>query len=147
MEEILFGSNVTKITDDDFTLNETIKLNLKNIKVCCLVLFYDSNICSREMAKIWNKISSQVAGSLFLSCDLMQSKQVAITMRNYQQNPSQEWINLTKIPLILVYTNGVPKGVYNDIYEEGPLLRFVADFACTRELEREIKPNTFCSPK
>lgn len=144
MQEVLFASTVGKLTDNDFTLNETAKLNLKNTKMCCMILFHDRSPVSMYMADIWNKISSQVAGGIFYSCDLISNKQVAITIRNPSENPSQEWINLSKIPLILIYSKGIPKGVYNGIYQEIPLLQYASSLNCDSGiLEKSVNPNIF----
>lgn len=141
MCEILFSSTDIRLKDDDFTLEEYSKLNLKTYRTCCMVLFHDCSDESNFASKIWNDIMKSVAGPLFMSCDLVSNKKVSSIMASPGQNPGQPWINLSRVPIIFVYRNGILEGVYNGIISKPELINYAATMACNTEYhECIIKP-------
>ena len=143
MTEVLFGTGTTQLTANDFTVNESVKMNLVTHKECCLVFFHYEDERSNYTAKIWNDVVSSTASAVFLSCDLIKNRQIASIMNSSASvNPSQSWINLSKIPLIMVYRRGIPVGVYNGIIDQGELLGYVSRIACDeRYIECIIRPS------
>ena len=130
MNNLFRVPDILPLTDNDFTLDQKEKLNLK-AQECCLVLFHENDELSVKLWEIWQRVALQVAGPRFMKCDLISNKGVASAMTNAPRGiVSESWISKVRIPVIFVYRDGKPEGVYNDIVSEQKLIVYASRIAC-----------------
>lgn len=135
MDNFFPEQKVITIKNSDFNLETDEKVTIKN-KMLCLVLFHDNSHISKEIAKIWQKLSNNIPGIVFYACNLIDNKDIAqvfLTLAIDETSPYKDFAR-NRIPFILVYRNGKPQKSYHDVVSEPRLINF-----CTKLLTGDIQ--------
>lgn len=143
MDTLFVKPEIKILSDSDFALDTDSPLKLKNNN-CCLVLFHDNRERSVEVMNMWKQLAQMVAGPTFMVCDLIVNRNVASAMAAspYIQNSPYAWISLVKVPVIFVYRQGFPKGVFNQMLTFENLLNYSQNIACNPTyIECQIIPD------
>lgn len=148
MDTLFVKPEIKILSDSDFTLETEFPMLLKN-KNCCIVLFHDNSEKSVEAMNIWKQLSQMVAGPVFMVCDLIVNRGVSNSMASSSYNTSSpySWISLVKVPVIFVYRQGYPKGVFNQMLTFQNLLNYSQHTACNPSyVECQIVPEQSFQP-
>lgn len=131
-QPILFAqSSVRQFRDSDFTINAR-ELVCLNYDDCFLVLFYNSNDESLNLAKIWSDVAAQTPGFTFGAVQLEMEKQIAQNFARLNQDPNHplHWAALQQTPFILVYRKGWPTAFYNGTRATQSIIDYTMTLAC-----------------
>lgn len=131
MNKMFLVPKISRITDDSFELSSPDKITLKD-KSCCIILFHDTSEKSSIIFDIFKDVSSQISGPRFMSCDLQSNSGIAseLTSCSYTPNSPNSWINISNLPIILVYRQGFPVSCYNGSLDVSSFAFFCSKNAC-----------------
>lgn len=135
VQRTLFAQeSVKQLHQSDFVdLESETKINII-YRECMLVLFYASNIESRNLVEIWSEAAKNVVGPVFAACNLMVEKKVAEALTSLNMsNGVLHWAALKTIPFVLVYQNGWPIAFYNGERAVQPIIDYSLTLACKAE--------------
>jgi hypothetical protein len=123
--------NVKQFRDTDFTINSR-ELICLNFDDCILILFYNNNVESTNLSKIWVDASSQTPGFIFGAVNLQNEKKIAENFAKLNQDPNHpyHWAALRQTPFILVYRKGWPTAFYNGSRSSQAIIDYTMTLAC-----------------
>ena len=140
VQRTLFAQDsVKQIHQSDFVdLESDTKINII-YRECMLVLFYASNIESKNLTSIWSVAAKNTVGPVFAACNLMVEKKVAEGFASLNmQNGALHWAALKTVPYIIVYQNGWPIAFYNGERSVQALVDFSLTLACRADYHEPI---------
>lgn len=113
------GQKIINLKTNDFTLDETLKIGIKE-KILSFVLFLDDSKSSHKIAVIWDKLSTSVAGAKFCICDLLKESDIANSFSSLANDHNSKFRKFaTQIPpFILAYREGEPTKKYLAVMSE-----------------------------
>jgi len=128
---LLNRDNIKQFSDTDFTVNSR-ELICINFDDCILILFYNNNIESTNLAKIWVDASSQTPGFIFGAVNLQTEKKIAENFAKLNSDPNHpyNWAALRQTPFILVYRKGWPTAFYNGSRSTQAIIDYTMTLAC-----------------
>ncbi len=126
--------NVKQFKDEDFTIESRELICLK-FDDCIPVLFYNDNVESTNLAKVWTSMSSQMSGISFAAVHLGLEKKIAESFNKLNLDPNHPhyWARLQQIPFILVYRKGWPTAFYNGERSTQAISDWSLTLACRAE--------------
>lgn len=124
--------SVKRLREEDFTLTSK-ELVCVKYDDCMIVLFYNENTESKNVARLWGEAASQVSGPVFAACHMLNEKKVAeaFTRLNMDSNHPLHWAGLKQFPFILTYRKGWPQGFYNGERSVETFIDYGLTLACS----------------
>jgi hypothetical protein len=119
--------------NSDFNLDTDRQLIIKDEKLIML-LFIDHSVTSDNLVKIWKFLSKEVAGIKYGICDCSSELDIGkvISKESDNLNSNIKCLISKRIPLILIYKNGIPQDCYRGVYSKSNLFDYSLSLASGR---------------
>ena len=120
MEEYITKSTILNspwnknLTRDNFMSNSDSPSRLNEMRGLWLILFYGEDNESIEFLKRWSKLSHDIVGPDFGSCNLRVEHSLSTALFNDQ---GSTLLSKKKLPYVVCYKNSWPNAIYNDKLE------------------------------
>lgn len=123
--------SVLQLTGNDFDLKTPSKITI-NIPDCMMILFYIQNTESINLAAIWGRVASEIAGPVFGAINMLSNRDVARAFADVKSIPNHPYraFGLQTYPFILVYRQGIPRAIYNGPYNVTAISEYALVEAC-----------------
>lgn len=123
--------SVLQLNGDNFNTDTPDKITI-DIPDCMLILFYIQNTESLNLASIWARVASEIAGPTFAAINMLSNRNVARAFSQVKSIPNHPYaaFGLQTYPFILVYRQGIPRAVYNGPYNVTAIAEYALVQAC-----------------
>jgi len=136
-----FSQNqVMILTDIDFTVDERIKIFLKEKQGCAIVMFHGNNDESSQLSKVFAAAAAQAEVREFYAVNLSYNKRISKALTDLlSTNSPLRWMGMKQLPFIVTYQGGQPVGVYNGSRTVQALTDFAMTRACSQNYSEPIQ--------